>query len=216
MIIYLDESGDLGFDFSRTKTSRYLVIGLLVFLDDAAHTAMICAVKRTLKNKLPKMTLELKGSNLVLPIKKYFLKEIVKQEKWRLYAAIADKRSWVEHHIRNHRREPGKKVLYDELAKRLFSQIDYLHTARYLDIIVDRSKNKDEITIFDQVVTAEVKNRLGEKARLAIRHRDSKSDAGLQAIDLFCSGISRKYELSDYTWYQEFSDKIAVEIEYKF
>jgi hypothetical protein len=45
LIIYLDESGDLGFDFNQKNTSRYLIIGLLVCWDEAAHLAMIHAVK---------------------------------------------------------------------------------------------------------------------------------------------------------------------------
>lgn len=216
LIIYLDESGNLGFDFSRSKTSRYLVIGLLVFLDAAAHTGMIRAVKKTLKNKLPKATLELKGSNLALSIKKYFLREISKQEKWRLYTAIADKKSWVIHHVCNHRQEPEKKILYDELAKRLLSQLDRLDTISRLEIVVDRSKNKDEIILFDQAIMKEMRKRISKKTRLIIRHRDSQNEAGLQAIDVFCSGISRKYEAADDSWYKEFSDRVAVEVEYKF
>lgn len=216
LIIYLDESGNLGFDFCRSKTTRYLVIGVLVFLEDTAHTAMVRAVRKTVKNKIPKTIVELKGRSLALPIKKYFLKEMNKEEKWRLYVAIADKKSWIEHHIRNHQREPEKKALYDELAKRLLSQLDYLETAHSIEIIVDRSKNKDEIAIFDQAIMTEMKKRVGKKAQLAIRHRDSQGEAGLQAIDIFCSGVSRKYESADESWYREFSDRIAAEVEYKF
>ena len=44
----------------------------------------------------------------------------------------------------------------------------------------------------------------------------SHEEAGLQAIDIFCGGVWNKYEKSDVTWYAEFSDKIATEVEYKF
>lgn len=77
MLIYLDESGDLGLSFDNRRTSRYLVIGLLVFPDGVngdAHKAMVRAIKRTIKNKLPKGTIELKGSKVTLSIKRYFLK----------------------------------------------------------------------------------------------------------------------------------------------
>ena len=37
MFIFLDESGDLGFDFDKAKTSRYFVITLLVCNDMAAQ-----------------------------------------------------------------------------------------------------------------------------------------------------------------------------------
>lgn len=85
MIIYLDEAGDIGPNFENQKTSRYLVIGLLVFPESiagAAHIRMVKAVKRILKNKLHKNTVELKGNKLLISIKKYFLKEMNKQADW--------------------------------------------------------------------------------------------------------------------------------------
>ena len=98
MIIYLDESGNIGLNFEHQKTSRYLIIGLLVFPDgvaSAAHINMVQAVKRTLKHKLPKYAAELKGNKLILPIKQYVLRIANKQSNWRLYMAISDKKSWV-------------------------------------------------------------------------------------------------------------------------
>jgi len=52
VIIYLDESGDLGFDFSKRKTSRKFVITLLVNYDRSTATQFKKAVRRTLKNKV--------------------------------------------------------------------------------------------------------------------------------------------------------------------
>lgn len=216
MIIYLDESGDLGFDLNKAKTSRYLVIGLLVFFDTRAHSRMKQAVKRTLKNKLPKNTPELKGCHLSLSIKKYFLKTANKENNWSLYAAIADKKCWVKHYISKYRQEPNKKDLYNEIAKRLFSQLWQLQNTQRIDIVVDRSKNKDEILVFDQAIKSAVQEHIKVKIPLSIKHRCSKEDFCLQAIDLFCTGIGKKYESANLAWYQEFADKIAVEVEYKF
>ena len=85
-----------------------------------------------------------------------------------------------------------------------------------MDIIVDRSKNKDEIALFDQAIAMAVSQWTTQKIPLNIKHRNSQEDCALQAIDIFCAGIGKKYEHADLTWYKEFSDKIAVEIEYKF
>lgn len=216
LMIYLDESGGLGFDFNNPRTDRYFVIALLVCLDNQTHKSTLQSVKKTLRNKLPKNTIELKGNNLTLAIKKYFLKEMQRVENWCLYAAITDKKSWVDNHNRNNSHVLKKKMLYDEVSKRLFSQIDYLETAKRVDIVIDRSKNKDEIAEFDIAITAEIKKRLSKKAVLTIRHAYSHEEAGLQAIDVFCTGIWRKHEKSDTTWYAEFSEKIATETVYKF
>lgn len=39
----------------------------------------------------------------------------------------------------------------------------------------------------------------------------SQKHQGIQAVDMFCYGIARKYEMKDEEWYQLFRDKIAVE-----
>ena len=216
MVIYLDESGDLGFNLNHKKTSRYLVIGLLVCLDEQAHAQVRRSVKRTLRNKLPQNSPELKGYKLSLSIKMYFLKEITKAKNWRLYVAVADKKSWATHYFSSHGEQPNKKVLYNEVAKRLFSQLDSLEGVHHVDIIVDRSKNKREIIEFDKLITSAIGCRMPKNSALSIKHRCSPEDLGLPAIDIFCSGIGKKYEQADNTWCQKFTDRIAVEVEYKF
>jgi hypothetical protein len=52
LIVYLDESGDLGFDFSKPKTSRKFVITLLVCDGVEGADGFRKAARRTLKNKL--------------------------------------------------------------------------------------------------------------------------------------------------------------------
>lgn len=52
MFIYLDESGDLGFDFNKRKTTKKFVITLLVCTSETARKEFTKAVRRALKNKL--------------------------------------------------------------------------------------------------------------------------------------------------------------------
>ena len=66
LIIYLDESGDLGFDFNNAKTSRFLVIALLVCYDQDANANALRSVRKTLKGKVSKNKNELKGNALSL------------------------------------------------------------------------------------------------------------------------------------------------------
>lgn len=216
LIIYLDESGGLGFDFNNPRTNQFFVIAILVCLDNSANKSVAQAVKRTLKNKLPKNTVELKGSNLALAIKQYFLKEMRKTENWCLYAAIADKKTWLAHHNFNNSHALKKKTMYDEVAKRIFSQVTLLNDAKRVDIVIDRSKNKDEIKEFNAAVEAAIRERLPSKAVLNIRHASSQEEYGLQAIDTFCTGIWKKYEKKDLTWFVEFEDKISAETIHKF
>lgn len=216
LIIYLDESGDLGFDFNTAKTCQYFVIALLICYDDAANANTLRSVRNTLKNKVSKNINELKGASLALPIKKYFLNQMRKHSRWYLSAAIADKKSWVRNHQANHNHALKKKALYDEIARRVFSQLTDIDRATHIDIVIDRSKNKDEITEFDAAVIAAVRDRINKKAYLNIRHSNSQEELGLQAVDIFCSGFGRKYEKNDIVWYSEFSDRVMSETMHKF
>jgi hypothetical protein len=45
-------------------------------------------------------------------------------------------------------------------------------------------------------------------------HERSHDNQGLQAVDLFCWGIFRKYETGDAEWYDMYRDAIAFETEY--
>ena len=216
LIIYLDESGDLGFDFKNNKTSRFLVIALLVYENDNGTNHIRRCVQKTLRNKAPKNAYELKGSFLTPTVKKYFLNEMKKSENWRLYAGIADKQCWMNHHVMNNSDTAKKKILYEEISKRVLLQLDNLDCVSNLDLVIDRSKNQNEIAAFDAAIVSAIRSRLPRKAKITIRHRSSHEEHGLQAIDVFCSGIGRKYEKNDVVWYNEFSEKIAVEVIYKY
>jgi hypothetical protein len=73
--------------------------------------------------------------------------------------AVSDKKSWVTHHLKNNLKLE-KKVLYDEIAKRIFSQIDDIEKVLNIDLIVDCSKNKRDIIVFDQIITTTLASRL--------------------------------------------------------
>jgi len=215
--IFLDEAGDLGFDFTKEKTSRYLVIGILVCFDNLSHLSMLKAVKRTLKNKLSPQKEELKGSHSTLEVKKYFLKELKKgSDNWSVYTVIVNKKTWFNRYLSKHHKVPRKEILYDEMSKYLFSLLDYIETANSLNVTIDRSKNKSiEINAFNVAILSSIEKGFSPKTRIEIKHCDSKNEAGLQAVDLFCSGIRDKYEKNEFSWYSEFSEKIAIETEYK-
>lgn len=50
--LYLDESGDLGFDFVNKKPSKFFTIAILVLNGIDRNRTLINAVKHTLKRKL--------------------------------------------------------------------------------------------------------------------------------------------------------------------
>jgi hypothetical protein len=54
MYLYLDESGDLGFNLEKNKSSKKFVITILLCFTDNARREFRKTVQRTLKNKINK------------------------------------------------------------------------------------------------------------------------------------------------------------------
>jgi hypothetical protein len=53
--------------------------------------------------------------------------------------------------------------------------------------------------------------KIDPKIPLEIKHKNSCSDYGLNAVDLFSWGIFRKYERKDWEWYNIFKEKIKFD-----
>ena len=215
MFIYLDESGDLGFDFSRTKTTRRFVITLLVCHSHAARREFRKAVRRTLEDKLnrkknkSRRVMEVKGTKTTLKVKEYFLRN-VQSGDWAIYALALNK-GRVQSHLRT---KSGKKKLYNFLARFLVEKLPLSAAARNVEMVVDRSKNKKEIKDFNQYLFNQMEALLPLNTTFNVSHLRSQESAGLQAADLFCWGVFRKYERGDEEWYDMFKDKVAYETEY--
>ncbi len=212
MFIYLDESGDLGFDLDKEGTSRYFTITLLVCYTDLGRKDIRNSVKRTLRNKLnhkrnkTRIIEELKGTNTTINVKKYFFRQI-KRNDWSIYSLILNK-CRVSNHLRN---KTGKKKLYNFLSRFLLDQIDMVNIGQYVNLIVDKSKNKEEIKDFNSYLVNQLEAKLPLNLPLYISHLNSKESYELQAVDLFCWGIARKYSKRDTVWYEVFKDKINYE-----
>lgn len=214
MIIFLDESGDLGFDFSKPKTSKKFVITLLACDSSHITDGFRKAVQRTLKNKLNsrrnkgRIIEELKGTGTILSVKEYFLRHVPKSG-WGLYSVVLDKHREVHNKQRIH---PLSK-LYNYLAHFIISKIDMSNTVRPVTLVVDRSKSTGEIKEFNEHLTNHLEAVLPLNTPLYIHHHRSHDNPGLQVVDLFCWGIFKKYEQADILWYDAFKEKIVFEEE---
>ncbi|MFT3741149.1 MAG: DUF3800 domain-containing protein [Gammaproteobacteria bacterium] len=184
MIIYLDESGDLGFDFSLLRTSNYLIMACLICDTLQAVQAVQRAVRLTLKNKLAANHSEIKGSNTSLSVKKYFYNHLSKYNHWEIMTIAADKRAWLHHHAKIPD-TTAKNLFYDEIAKRLLSQINLLANNSPVQLIVDKSKTKNGIRDFDHCISSIIRPCISKRTPFSIYHRQSFTDPGLQATDMF-------------------------------
>ncbi|MFH0763591.1 MAG: DUF3800 domain-containing protein [Candidatus Omnitrophota bacterium] len=206
--LYLDESGDLGFDFVNKKPSKFFTITILAISGIDKNRALINCVKHAISRKFYRKSnnvIELKGSKTSLEIKRYFF-ERCKNIKFGIYALTLNKRRLYE------KLSKDKERVYNYIARLVMDKIPFEKAISRVELIVDKSKSKPEIEEFNSYIMRALKGRLDPKVPLDIYHYLSHENRGLQAADLFCWGIFRKYEKKDTEWLEIFrQDKVRYE-----
>jgi Protein of unknown function (DUF3800) len=208
LIIYFDESGNWG-DLNKKGSSGYFLGTMLVCNSNNVVDRIKIAVRRTKKNKFnlnKKNNLELKGAFTRLPVKKYFFK-CFPLEGWSLYSIILDKGIKFDYLQSASRKEE----LYNQLFWKLLQQIELPKTLKTVQLVLDKCKNREEIKRFDASTRNRLISILPKTARLYISHEASHNNPGLQAVDMFCWGISRKFTKHDFEWYDIFKHRIEFE-----
>jgi hypothetical protein len=214
MFIFLDESGDLGFDWSKQGTSLYFTVTILICDDKRVTDKISKAVKRTLRTKInhknsKRSKKELKGSGTTLAIKEYFNTKLP-DEGWKIYSVTLNKKN-VYQHLQT---KQGKKKLYNFLASFLIEKVSFKKLqGDSVNFVVDRCKNKSEIKDFNGYIENQLEARLPLDTRLYITHESSEDNLCLQAVDLFCWGIALKCT-GDRKWYNCFKKKVVFDTMY--
>lgn len=206
--LYLDESGDLGFDFVNKKPSKFFTISILAISETGKNRTLINCVKHTIKRKINKNktnAAELKGSKTSIQIKKYFY-ERSKNIKFGIYALTLNKKRLYENLSKD------KERVYNYIARLVMDKIPFEKAVTRVNLIVDKSKGRPEIEEFNSYIMRALKGRLDPKVPLDIYHYRSHESLGLQAADIFCWGIFRKYEKKDLEWFDIFcKDKVQYD-----
>jgi len=206
--LYLDESGDLGFDFVNKKPSKYFTITLLALRTIENNNKLGKAVKITLRRKFKKENqAELKGSACPLNIKKYFYAK-VKDIKFAVYSITLNKIRVYD----NLRKD--KERVYNYIARLVLDQIPFEKAEARITIIIDKSKTKENIRHFNDYIVRQLKSKIDPNVLLGIYHYNSKECLCLQAVDMFSWGIFRKYEKEDLDWYDIYKEKIQYDTRY--
>lgn len=208
--LYLDESGDLGFDFITKKPSKYFTVTVLVIKGQDNNRALINAVKHTIKRKLNKKRMsnkayyELKGSKVAFEIKRY-LYDLIARLDFKIYALTLNKKRVYQKLIGN------KERIYNYIARLVLDQIDFSDVDLRVMLVLDKSKGGYEIGEFNSYLLRQISGKLDPKIPLDIIHRVSHEMPGLQVADLFAWGIFRKYEKQDKEWFDVFEARVAYD-----
>ena len=208
--IYLDESGDLGFNFDKKRTPRYFIITLLVCHNQAAVTHFKRAIRKTYKTKLSVAQSdirELKGTKTICAIKKYFYRQISHIKDWHLYGIVLDK------HLLKKKLGgvlPSEQRIYNHLSKEVLAQVDLSSIKSQLLLVVDKRKGKEGINEFNKYLSNHLEATLPLNIAYDISHERSHENPILQAVDMFCWGIGRHYEHDDQEWLSVYKDRLTI------
>lgn len=206
--LYLDESGDLGFDFVNKKPSKYFVVTILAIESGEANRRLLNGVKKTLARKLnprkkrERIVQELKGSQTTIEVKKYFYEQ-VRGIDFKIYAIALNKKRVYEYLTKN------KPRVYNFVSRLLLDNIPVDAATTRVNFVIDKSKSKPEIIDFNKYIRTALESKIKPSVPLYINHLNSCDNRGLQAVDMFSHGIFEANERRRFKWYSVFQEKIA-------
>ncbi|PKP56704.1 hypothetical protein CVT91_12390 [Candidatus Atribacteria bacterium HGW-Atribacteria-1] len=191
--LYLDESGDLGFDLVNKNSSKFFTVCILLIKSEENKKKIIKSLNRTLhkklnpKNKRNRIVQELKGTSTTIEVKKYFYKKIIDLD-FHIYSITLNKIRVYDNLVKN------KSRVYNWIVRLLLDNVDFSEVKDRIYLIIDKSKSKPQIVEFNEYIYRQLMAKIDPKIPLEIKHKSSCSDYGLNAVDLFSWGIFRKYE----------------------
>jgi len=195
--IYLDESGDLGFDFEKKKPSKYFVIGCIRVDSEEVNRRISKILKKIRSKKLKKKYKdkpEMKFSNTSPRIRKQILKLAVK-ENITVFSIIIDKRKTKQH------LQKDRTLLYSFLIKSLFEQTFKQLKKEKLIISIDRMLSQSSQEVFKTYILTQHEDLLYRIPKIEITHDNSTGNKGLQIVDFIIGAIAQKYESGNLEYY---------------
>ena len=195
MIIYLDESGDLGWKFDRAYleggSSRYLTLSCLIVPSNKKHLPKRIVKKIYKRENTNFKTTELKATNLSPESKEYFVKETIKllgNNKDIQILGITTKKNNVQEHIR-------------EDSNKLYNYMTNL-------MLIEKIKNESQITFIPDPRSIKVESgnslrdylqtklwfELNSKTFITQEHVESHQCFNLQFVDYISNIIFSNFE----------------------
>jgi len=204
----MDESGDLGFDFKKKKTSRYFVVTFLMIDDPKPWNKLIQKTIAWLSK------VERKRHNGVLhfhkehPKLRYKLLWSIAQLNVSIMAIYVDKK-----HVYT-RLHDEKHVLYNYITNILLDRVvtkKLLPTDDLKLIVAKRETNKFLNQNFHNYLQKKANGDHKLAISIAIEPYSKTAHKCLQLVDAAAWTIFRKREHQDDSYYQQIKDKIIEE-----
>lgn len=212
--IYVDESGDVGFN---EKSSKFFTVGY-VFTINRLPTKESKKIRRLLKNinfgikkhnrKIP----EFKFTSNTEKTRKRFLRQIKKLDV--NIGVICISKDSVKQHLKEDSSLFYRYVVIESIISILVN--DYMKTYddyNSIRFVIDRSLSDNAIKSFNDYCEEKMSFKAHKRdkemeVRSTILHEDSHVIPMLQVADYIASSTQRKFTLGDPTYYNIISDKI--------
>ncbi len=209
--LYLDESGDLGFDFVNKKPSEFFTICILATSRADTNRRLRYAIKKTLKRKVnhgrKHPVNEFHAHATTMAAKEYAC-SLLAESRYGIYAITLNKRRVFQYLADN------KPRFYNYVARLVIDRIPFETANGNVLLTVDKSKGSAQRGEFNTYIAAQLEGRLDPKVKLDIAHENSARSAGLQFVDMCAWAIHRKYEKSDDACLSLLQDKVIYEKRY--
>ncbi len=204
--IFLDESGDLGFDFKKKKTSKFFVITFLFVENNRPIEKIVRKTHSELQKKYKKRRGVLHAVKEKPLTRRRLLKRL--NEKDCSIMTIYLNKIKVFTKLQNE-----KQVLYNYVVNILLDRVlskKILNSGEKIKLIASRREtNKFLNKNFKNYINQQVKNQ--HKKNIGIEISTPFQEKSLQAIDFACWAIFRKYEYGDESYYNLIKSKIIEE-----
>jgi len=204
--IFLDESGDLGFDFKKKRTSKFFVVTVLFVEQKRPIEKLIRKVHAGLRKKYKIRTSVLHAAKEESISITRICRSLV-DKHCNIMTIYLDK-SRVYTNLRNE-----KHVLYNYIVNILLDRIINRHLItkkeRIILVASRRETNKFLNENFRDYLRRQVKN--NHKAEFTVEIKTPAEEKCLQATDIASWSIFRKYEYGDDNYYKILKPIIAEE-----
>lgn len=203
--IFLDESGDLGFNFKKKRTSKVFVITCLFTKNKRSIEKCVKNVHRGLRKKYKKIGI----------LHAYVEEPVTKR---RLLKLLSEKDCVIMTIYLNKKRvytklQEEKTVLYNYVANILLDRVyskKLVPTDKKVEFIASkRETNRFLNENFQNYLNTQIKDR--HKIEISIRIKTPSEEKALQAVDFVSWAIFRKYEYGDDSYYNIIKNKIVEE-----
>ncbi len=204
--IFLDESGDLGFDFKKLRTSKYFVVACLFVENKNPIEKITKKTHSELKKKYKRRFGILHAVREKPTTRKRLLERLTKRKciimtiylnKRKVYTRLQDEKQVLYNYVTN--------ILLDRIySKRLIAGKDKITI-----VASKRETNKYLNENFKTYLNKQVKNH--HKVGIEVVIKTPSEEKSLQVVDFVSWAIFRKYEYGDINYYNIIRSKIMEE-----